>query len=256
VGAGHRPYPHSDVLVDKYLADDQREGRLRPGNRPLIVCGIENLPFADRAFAYAIAAHVVEHVADPGAALSELARVAPAGYIETPSALMEMIEPHRDYHLWSVLRRGRELVFLPKDPATRSLHQQMTHRLIAANCGWRLFAASNPDLLKTRFDWSERIPFRIEQRAFHPDEYLPFVDQGAGRCVAGLGRKVLAMLARRLPRGCFARPRVALAALLRCPRCHGPVELETTRVRCRRCRGGYPRAGAYYFLSPERFEAQ
>ena len=148
VGSGHRPYPHSDVLVDKFLSDEQREGRLRTGGRPLVICDLETLPFRNQAFAYAIAAHVIEHVHNPPQALEELERVARAGYIETPSALMEHIEPHREYHLWSVLLEGSELVFAPKDPQAASFHQHLTNRLIQRNLSWKFFAHTNPRLLK------------------------------------------------------------------------------------------------------------
>ena len=255
VGSGHRPYPHSDVLVDKLIADDEREGSLRRDGRPIVVCDLEALPFGDRVFGYAIAAHVVEHVHDPTRALGELERVARAGYIETPSALMERIEPHRSYHRWSVALERGELLFAPKPPAACGFHQHLTNRLIQDNLSWKLFAHTNPRLFKTALEWRERITYRIVQAPPHPDAYLPWVAQSPVGFVRALARKAGGLALRHVVVRRRRTRRMDLAPLLRCPRCSGEVEVDVLRVRCPRCRGGYPRAGQLYFLSPERFEA-
>jgi len=114
IGSGHRPYPQSQVLVDKFLEADQREAALETGGRPLVVADIEDLPFKDGAFAYSICSHVVEHAEDITRAFGELQRVSRAGYIETPSALFELIEPHRSYHRWMLMREGSRLIVRPK----------------------------------------------------------------------------------------------------------------------------------------------
>jgi SAM-dependent methyltransferase len=255
VGSGHRPYPHSDVLVDKHLEDREREGTLRRDGRPLIVCDLANLPFRDRVFAYVIAAHVLEHVEAPLVAARELERVARAGYIETPSALMEFVEPHRAYHRWSVRREDGSLIFVPKNPASTQFRQRMTNRLITANFGWKLFAHTNPQLFKTTLEWRGHIPLQVDQRALHPDDDLAAVPQGAGAFGRALLRKAGGLLIRRVLSALRPRRRVRLEALLRCPRCHGAVTVAPDRVRCAACTGGYPRDGELYFLSDARFEA-
>lgn len=253
VGSGHRPYPHSDVLVDKHLEDVEREGRLRRDGRPLILCDLAHLPFRDQAFAYVIASHVLEHVEDPIRAARELERVAHAGYIETPSALMEYVEPHRAYHRWSVLREGGALVFVPREPGLRPYRQRLTNRLITENFGWKLFAQANPALFKTILEWRGNIPLRVEPRALHPDDALGAVPQGAGAFGRALARKAGALFLRRalgtLPR----RRRLRLAELLRCPRCRGPVTIAPDRVRCATCAGSFPRERELYWLSDARF---
>jgi SAM-dependent methyltransferase len=255
VGSGHRPYPHSDVLVDKHLEDAEREGPLQRDHRPLVICDLANLPFRDRVFGYVIAAHVLEHVEEPESAAREIERVGRAGYIETPSALMEFVEPHREYHRWSVRLEDGRLVFVPKDPVSRQFRQHLTHRLITANLGWKLFAHTNPRLFKTILEWRDRIPLRLERRALHPDDYLPDIHQGPGGFLRALLRKAGGWFTRAVLDALRPRRRVRLASLLRCPRCHGAVSIAADRVRCAACSGSYPREGQLYFLSDDRFEA-
>jgi SAM-dependent methyltransferase len=255
VGSGHRPYPHSDVLVDKHLDDREREGRLRRDGRPLILCDLANLPFRDQAFAYVIASHVLEHVEAPLAAARELERVGRAGYIETPSALMEFVEPHREYHRWSVSLEGGRLIFVPKDPASRQFRQRLTNRLITANFGWKLFAHTNPSLFKSILEWRGHIPLEVKPRALHPDDALAAVPQGAGSFGRALLRKAGGLVLRRVLGVVRPRHRIRLAEMLRCPRCRGAVTIERDRVRCAACAGSFPRDREHYFLSDARFEA-
>lgn len=255
VGSGHRPYPQSDVLVDKFLDESQRGGQLQTHGRPLIVSDIEKMPFREKAFAYSIASHVVEHVEHPERALRELMRVSSAGYIETPSALMEFVEPHRDYHLWFVKNEQGTLVFIPKK--TRSgFKQRVSYRLLEDNFSFRLFYHSNPQLIKTVLEWKETIPFRIEKRPFHPDEYLLFVKQGIWQFVRNLLGKVWEELVKKYvhwQRKRHPRP-VELEKILICPRCGGELSIQKHRIVCTSCQGFYPRNENVYFLSREYFK--
>ncbi len=253
VGSGHRPYPQSDVLVDKFLNESQRGGKLRTDGRPLIVSDIEKLPFRDRAFGFSIAAHVLEHVKHPPKALAELMRVSQQGYLETPSALLEFAEPHRDYHLWFVKNENGELVFLPKKNKNL-FHHDVLRLLLEKNWGFKLFYHSNPQLTKTRFYWNGEIPYRIEKRPFHPNEYAALIPQSIVKffwnLLQKLGEEVLKIYFQwRLPH----RPKISLAELIQCPQCRGTLEIQTNRIVCATCKGYYPRKGDLYFLSPDYF---
>lgn len=252
VGSGHRPYPHSDVLVDKFLNESQRGGKIETGNRPLIVSDIEQLPFRDGAFGYSIAAHVVEHVPHPEKALKELARVSRAGYIETPSALMEAVEPHREYHLWYVKKEGDKLVFIPKRQS--GFTQRVSWKLLEQNFSFRLFFHSNPDLILTRCHWEGAIGFQIEKRPFHPDEYLPYTRQSAVQFIVNISSKIGEELIKQFLRWQRSRQQpVDIAPLIICPRCGGDLQVRDTRLVCDNCRGYYPRKENLYFLSKEYF---
>lgn len=127
VGAGHNPFRGATHVLDLDLG----EGAERGGN-PLVVPRTAvltqgraaALPFRARAFDYVYASHVLEHVEDPEQACGELMRIASAGYIETPSPLLEQglalkdaTPPEHWYHKWFVFPAGGDrLVFEPKSP--------------------------------------------------------------------------------------------------------------------------------------------
>src|SRR5258708_4839020 len=109
VGSGGNPFPRSNVLLDAYEATRERNFQPLITDRPMVLGLIENLPFRDDAFDFAIACHVVEHSTDVSACLRELQRVARAGYIECPDAFFERINPYKD-HRYEVTERDDVLV--------------------------------------------------------------------------------------------------------------------------------------------------
>jgi len=99
VGSGGNPYFRSNVLCDAYL--DTRERHFAPliCDRPTCLAYVEKLPFKDDSFDFVIASHVLEHSEAPEQFLSELQRVAKAGYIEVPDAFMERLTCYLDHRL-------------------------------------------------------------------------------------------------------------------------------------------------------------
>lgn len=131
IGGGHNPFKGVTHVVDF----DLKEGRDRHGN-PLVVpeparlfaADVQALPFQENSFDYVYASHVLEHVDRPDDACREIMRVASAGYIETPSPLLEqglayMDEDLPEYwmHKWFVFSPiPAVLVFEPKTRTTIS----------------------------------------------------------------------------------------------------------------------------------------
>jgi SAM-dependent methyltransferase len=114
VGAGHLPYRGVTHVVDKYPEDKSNATGARSGNL-WVPPGVEfregefeKLPFSDdEKFDYLYARHVFEHVVDPRASVQEINRLAPRGYIETPSPVYEMLccsypFSTSDVHFWFV----------------------------------------------------------------------------------------------------------------------------------------------------------
>lgn len=106
VGSGASPYFRANVLIDAY--EETRERHWAPfiTDRPSVLGMGEALPFRDKSFDFVIASHVLEHSADPENFLRELQRVAKAGYIETPDAFMERINPYWDHRSEVTVRNG------------------------------------------------------------------------------------------------------------------------------------------------------
>lgn len=121
VGSGAFPNARADVLCDRDLVDNRhRAGLAVVVDRPLVRGDASALPFRERAIDFVIASHIAEHVDDPDALCRELARVADAGYIETPSPLADVLL-HEDYHIWRVGLRGGILTFTAKRERPRWL---------------------------------------------------------------------------------------------------------------------------------------
>ena len=84
---------------------------------------IEKIPFPDQYFDFVHAAHVLEHADSIDNAISELIRVSPAGYIETPQAVSEIGVVNTDgtrgwyFHRWMVwgFKNQKTLYLKPKD---------------------------------------------------------------------------------------------------------------------------------------------
>lgn len=103
VGSGHAPVPRADVLVDLFPGETIHRKEPIVVDRPLVVCSVERLPFVARAFDFAVCNHVLEHVPRPGAAVSELGRIARAGYIETPAFGKDILVGTGGMHRWQVV---------------------------------------------------------------------------------------------------------------------------------------------------------
>jgi SAM-dependent methyltransferase len=87
------------------------------------ICDPKPFPYPDKYFDFAIASHILEDVRDPVRVCRELSRVAKAGFIETPSAYVELtrgVDPSgRSYigyyhHRWLVRPKDGGLEFLFK----------------------------------------------------------------------------------------------------------------------------------------------
>ena len=198
LGCGARPHPRATVAVDRYLAPEQRllgqgahlsaQTFERLGVR-FVVADLERLPFPDKHFDYARASHVFEHLDDPKRACQEMARVARAGVILTPSIFAEHVFG-RPYHRWMVFSRGDVLFFVEKIPELDRPFGDHPRR--GPDGKLQVTPDSNPfDLLLNRPGWykgRERMPrlSRLLQRysfSHHPVLEVVFPWQGEIRCV-------------------------------------------------------------------------
>ncbi len=115
VGSGHHPHPRADVLVDRFLLDNEVAGRsgrkvVIPKGKNFVIADARAMPFRDSAFDFVIASHVAEHIVEIDKFCTELTRVGKGGYLETPSKFAEILR-HPPYHVWYVSKRNGGLVF-------------------------------------------------------------------------------------------------------------------------------------------------
>lgn len=219
VGSGGNPYARANVLLDAYEETRERHWVPLKSDRPTVLGFVENLPFKDRAFDFVIASHVLEHSTDPARFLSELQRVAKAGYIEVPDAFMERINPYRDHRLEITMRQGK-LVIRKKpqwvaDEALVDLYSDRAKPFIAGS-----LIPSHPFAFHVRYYWNEHIYFTV----LNPEidaSWQPPEDQAAKPKAAsgGVRQKILDVL-RQLMSQRVRNRNIDLLPLLRCPTCH------------------------------------
>ena len=165
VGSGGNPYYRSNVLLDAYEVTRQRHFEPLIKDRPTVLGFVESLPFKDKAFDFVIACHVLEHSADPGKFLTELERVASSGYIETPDAFMERMNPYLD-HRSEITLRNETLVIRKKkrwqlDPELVELYCDRANKVIAGKS-----IPSHPFEFHVRYYWVGNIKYQI----LNPDD--------------------------------------------------------------------------------------
>jgi SAM-dependent methyltransferase len=219
VGSGGSPYARANVLLDAYEVTRERHWAPLIADRPTVLGFVENLPFRDGAFDFVIASHVLEHSPDPGRFIAELQRVARAGYIETPDAFMERINPYHDHRLEVTVRKNRLIIRKKSnwcvDPDLIELYEQRAKPWVAGGAIPR-----HPFDFHIRYYWSDRIDHEILN---------PYVDASweAPKTLAtyqfsgGRVRKRLLSGLRYLFSQNERNSRIDLVSLMRCPVCKG-----------------------------------
>ena len=134
VGGWAAPHPRADWVIDigPYETRDWYETIGGPRRRHAErftaeswvvhdICAPGPWPFERDTFDFAICSQTLEDVRDPVKVCSELSRVARAGYVETPAAVVELTRGIESqlwcgwrHHRWLVEREGDGLVFVAK----------------------------------------------------------------------------------------------------------------------------------------------
>jgi SAM-dependent methyltransferase len=219
VGSGGSPYARANVLVDAYEVTRERHWAPLVADRPTVLGFVENLPFRDGAFDFVIASHVLEHSPDPVRFIAELQRVARAGYIETPDAFMERVNPYHDHRLEVTVRNNR-LIIRKKaewcvDPELVEMYEQRAKSWVAGKA-----IPNHPFDFHVRYYWSDQIDHEIlnshVDAAWEAPKTLA-ASQPTGR---GARQRLLSgirfLLSQRL-----RNSRIDLVSLMRCPVCKG-----------------------------------
>lgn len=179
VGGGAMPFSRADVVVDMYVHDNIHRGgsSVVTGGAQFVEASVEDLPFADGEFDFVLCRHVLEHVDDPAKACRELTRVAGRGYLETPSAINEIMHGYPN-HLWLVSLQGEGLHFEPKRFArnpfsnvTRALHYKDAEFRGAFEDGYR-------NVFCTQLYWEGGIAVTVTPRTAADFDYGDPVQAG------------------------------------------------------------------------------
>ena len=124
IGPGPTPFRVATHFVDMVNFE-------LPGEVHLCDINTSKLPFPDKYFDFVYCRHVVEDIQNPDFACHEISRVSSAGYIETPSPLVELSRwvdagnaPFRGYmhHRYIVWSTDNTLTLIPKFPVVEYLN--------------------------------------------------------------------------------------------------------------------------------------
>jgi SAM-dependent methyltransferase len=243
VGSGGNPYPRSNVLLDAYEETRERHWDTLIHDRPTVLSFGENLPFKDKSFDYVIAAHVLEHTPYPEEFLAELQRVARSGYIETPDAFMERINPYKDHRL-EVTVRDDGLVIRKKpawiyDTDLVELYEKRAKAIIT-----RETIPQHATKFHVRYFWKDKIKFSIVNPDVDATWVPPSPSLDTQPQKMGIKAK-LRLLLLNLIRTWFSQgsrnAKLDILPLMRCCKCHSEnlKRLSATEIVCTGCEAQY-----------------
>lgn len=240
VGSGGNPYPRANILLDAYENTRERHWAPLSADRPTVLGFVENLPFRDKAFDFVIAAHVLEHSTDPAQFLSELQRVAHAGYIEVPDAFMERVNPYRDHRL-EITVRDETLVIRKKagwrlDRELVELYEDRVKPFMT-----RALMPKYPFAFHVRHYWQNKILFTVVNPETDASWSPPEVEAGRGtpapHGVRGWVRDSLRGLLSQRKRNAS----IDILPLMRCTECTASCLMQTEdQLHCKACGTSFP----------------
>jgi hypothetical protein len=235
VGGGQAPHPRTDLVVEKYIADDfERPGGLGMSfAKPLVVGDGHRLPLATASAAYTIVSHVLEHAHDPVEFAAELVRVAPAGFVQVPSRESELTYGW-PFHGWLIDQVDGVLVFTARRPTELAPVGQVHHELYASTALARLAFEAQRSIWHHSVEWRQMLPVKVVGASI-PDRTARF----------DLNRTIQALEAAHIP----PLPEHARRALA-CPACRSSIELDRT-AKCSTCNAEYPVANGVPILLEE-----
>ena len=252
IGSGHNPKTRSDVLCDKFIADNEQRGGAIVTDRPIVEADGQFLPFADQAFDYVICSHVLEHVEDPTQLIAELERVACRGYIETPSEIGERIYGWH-YHNW-VVNLVDDCLLLKKNRGN-SQFGQLFHRLAETDKHWKRFHLAHHHLFLVQYEWEEKINYKIlpdEKSALNLEcpetleKLISSENNAAGQpdwlllLKSVVPRRIVSQAKSLSVKGNRRHQTKTLQKILVCPQCKGEMTWEKHCLHCEVCERSYP----------------
>lgn len=252
VGSGGNPYPRANVLLDAFEDTVERYHTPLIKDRPIVFGLAERMPFKSKAFDFVIASHVLEHTSDPTAFIGELMRVGKAGYVETPDALIERLNPFRFHRLEVTDYQDRLIIY--KKPSWRPhpdwvdlYERKLKDRQFIG------FMQSRAAPFYTRFYWQDKIAYEVVNPEVDAGWPLPATTSTPGPGTGGLSLRKKLVAAMRAIFSQNARNRnLDLLQLLRCPSC-GNEHLNRVgpALVCPHCGAEYPSIAGIPVLYPK-----
>ncbi|VTU40118.1 class I SAM-dependent methyltransferase [Variovorax sp. PBL-E5] len=194
IGPGSTPFAGATHYLELSMATEEERVRQRGDvvaapefrGKPVSFYDGGRFPFADDAFGYVIASHVIEHVPSPELFMQEIFRVGSGrGYLEFPQMTYEYMfdfDVHR--HVVGYEPRTRLLSYIPKADLPFKAFEPVTARLrpMLEN-NWMDVIKLNPDYFFQGFEFDA--PFEVRRASsvdalMSPEEKLSRRSRWAG----------------------------------------------------------------------------
>ena len=114
IGAGHIPFHHTKLIIDKYPFDNAERWTDIRRIAPVLKADAIKLPLADNSVDLLFASHVLEHIDEPERFISEAKRCSKLIYLEFPSLKRELMYAW-SFHKWLIEVSGTTLIFFKDD---------------------------------------------------------------------------------------------------------------------------------------------
>ncbi|SRR5579871_1071584 len=191
VGGGGSPYFRADYVLDFTPFSDAKPTLAGKPARftqktwiQADICERRPWPIADKFFDYVVCSHTLEDIRDPIWVCSELSRVAKAGYVETPSRIVEQTigveSPNYagyTHHRWLLSEKDGVIEFRLKVHRLHSLPEAIVTRLDGRR-------AINPKYSIFQYEWRDEVKAR---------EVIEFDEDDMGRELADVARGARAL---------------------------------------------------------------
>ena len=240
VGSGGNPYPRANVLLDAYEDSVERYNAPIIKDRPMVYGVGERMPFKDKAFDFVIASHVLEHTADPASFLNEIMRVGKAGYIETPDAFFERINPFRFHRLEVTDVNGEIVIFKKPEWRPHGEWVDMYERKVKDD-QFHKYLKTHAAPFYMRFYWQDKIDYTIKNPEIDAGWAMPSGISASGkRSLSTLLRGRLTKLLRSRFSQTSRNHSLDIMSLLRCPDCFSIALKKTTSgIECQDCKSQF-----------------
>lgn len=242
IGSGGNPYPRSNVLLDKYEDTIERFHVPLVKDRPTVLGLAERLPFKDESFDFIIASHVLEHTVDPVSFLKEMMRVGKAGYIETPDAFFERINPYRFHRLEITELNGKLMIF--KKPSWRHDTQVVDMYENKAKNEFIKLISKHPEPFFVRFYWKDKIDYEIvnpevDANWAYPDQCND--ENYSHKTLKIVFRELMRKTCRYLMSQRDRNKQIDMIKIICCPTCSSDnLSKRESNIFCKGCSTSYP----------------
>jgi len=253
VGSGGNPYARSNVLLDAYIETRERHYEPLVSDRKTVLGFGENLPFKNKSFDFVIASHVLEHSGDPEKFLSELERVAKAGYIEVPDAFFERLNPYIDHRL-EITRDKNKLVIKKKERSVPDLELSKLYEARVKPLIANGLIPKFPFRFHIRYYWKDKINYEItnpevDAKWVSTEEYIK------SDLRPSLATRFKGFMLK-IARAYFSQKRrnmkIDLSTLLHCSNCQHPNLRKLTQgYSCDNCDSRYEERNGIVICNPE-----